>query len=277
MSDKRVGLVVAHDTHCGGSTGLLPPHGAKLDEGNVVLPNLFQEWAWERWEQAWLRAKQLTDDCTEVYVILNGDLVDGDHHGTWEIISANPRVQARICQESLSPMRDLQPDKVFVVRGTSAHTGEQSTHEEEIAEKIGAEKDESGNHSRYKLYADILGHRIQAYHHGKLGASPWTEQSALQRLAWAIRAEHDRAGSKPPDIVFVAHRHKWGDSGQFCCPTRVLMAPGWQGAGQYVHKNVVGAGIVQVGMWVAVLEEEVEPVVVPITFKPMVPKVEKLV
>lgn len=257
------------DPHCGGSTGLLPAEGIKLDDGNQVLPNLFQEWAWDKWLKAWERSKLLAADCDKLIVILNGDLVDGNHHGTTQLVSANPAIQVRIAKAALSPIRDLQPDELYVVRGTAAHGGESGSIEEIIAEDIGAKPDPStGSFSRWKLDIQVHDTWVQAFHHGRLGTRKWTEQNALHGLAWDIRTSYDSVGSKAPDLVFTAHQHGWGDSGLFSCPTRVVMSPGWQGATQYVHRTMIGkAGIVPVGMWVAIVEEGEEPVLTPVRFK----------
>ena len=58
-----------------------------------------------------------------MFAIFNGDMVDGDHHNTSQIMSRNPEAQAAALRESLAVPLALNLDKLFVVRGTEAHTG----------------------------------------------------------------------------------------------------------------------------------------------------------
>jgi len=273
----KTALIVANDTHCGGTTGLLPPHGVTTDDGNVLLPNVPQEWIWERWDEAARQADKLTQHCERRHIILNGDLIDGWHHGTWQVLSANPTIQRRVAKESLSPLTSLRHDKLFIVRGTPAHVGEQGHVEEDLAELLGAERcPETNAYSRWRLEFTCRGTKVLVYHHGKSGMGPRTQQAAFERLAWDLRMDYDKNGLTPPDLVFVAHRHIWGESPRFSCPTRVFMSPGWQWATQYVHKNIHGAGVLQVGMWVAILDDDAPPEVKEIAFKPRTPKVEEI-
>lgn len=261
----RSALLVCNDLHCGGSTGLFPPEGIQVDDGQRVLPSEWQRWTWDKWIETWQRAEDITRGYRR-FLICNGDLTDGFHHQTFQIITANPEIQRRIVLESLKPALALNPERILVVRGTSAHVGEQANFEEGIARELGAHGDRvNGTHSHWNYYGTVAGATIKVFHHGKLGQLPWTEQASIQRLAWSVRTQYDRAGGKPPDLVFVGHLHKWGDSGEFSCPTRVLMAPGWQGATQHVHKiDGAGAGFSPVGIWVVLLEEGLPPVCIPI-------------
>jgi hypothetical protein len=200
------------------------------------------------------------------YLVLGGDLTDGFHHETFQVISANPEIQKRIVFECLKPAMALNPEKVLVVRGTAAHVGEQANIEEGIARELGAHRnDKEGSYSWWNYYGTVAGLMLKVFHHGKLGQLPWTEQASMQRMAWATRAAYDRAGMKPPELILTGHFHKWGDSGEFSCPTRALMGPGWQGPTQHVHKiDGSGAGLVPVGIWVILVEEGQRPVCIPI-------------
>ena len=55
-----------------------------------------------------------------IITVFNGDLNDGDHHDTPQIISRNEATQLKIAVEATKPLVELS-DKVFVVRGTEVH------------------------------------------------------------------------------------------------------------------------------------------------------------
>lgn len=261
----RSALLVVSDTHCGGSTGLFPPDGVVVDDGQQVLPSEWQRWLWERWAETWQRAEEITRGYRRV-LICNGDLVDGFHHQTFQIISANPDIQKRIAFDCLKPAMALNPERLLVVRGTPVHVGEQANLEEGIARELGAHRNEKeGTYSWWNYYGDVAGVTVKVFHHGKLGRTARTEQAAIQRMACDTREAYDRAGAKPPDLVFVGHLHRWGDSGEFACRTRALMSPGWQGPTQHVHR-IAGhdAGLVPVGIWVVLVENGKRPVCIPI-------------
>lgn len=260
----RAAIIHITDPHCGGSTGLFPPEGVVTDDGQLVMPSEWQQWMWPRWEDSFARADELTRGCRR-FLVWSGDCVDGMHHQTFQTVSANPEIQKRIFFRCARPALALNPERLLFVRGTEAHVGQQANIEEGIARELGAHQDLLGNYSHWNYYGTVAGLTLKVFHHGSIGNLPWTEQGSLHRMAWRVRTVYDRAGLKPPDLVLTGHRHAWGDSGEFACPTRVLMGPGWQGATSYVHKiDGAAAGLVPVGIWVILIEDGKPPVCIPI-------------
>jgi hypothetical protein len=66
-------------------------------------------------------------------VLSNGDLVDGDHHGTPQIITRDPAVQFWVAKAAFAPVLTLNPDEAVIVRGTETHVGKGASAEESFA------------------------------------------------------------------------------------------------------------------------------------------------
>jgi hypothetical protein len=78
-------LVVLSDLHLGSTKALLPPGFVTLEEQEIGL-NGIQKWLWA----CWGRANDFLDETMDgdpFALVLNGDMLEGVHHGTKEIWS----------------------------------------------------------------------------------------------------------------------------------------------------------------------------------------------
>lgn len=235
---KRSAVVVAavSDLHCGSTVGLCPD-AVRLDDGQSYGASDAQRWLWGLWEDYWRRvAERRKRERAGLYVVLNGDLVDGDHHGTTQILSGHPLAQLRALEEALSVPLALKPDRIFVVRGTEAHVGKSGASEEGIAERLGAVPDPTaGNRSWWHLRMEAAGVRLDVTHHGRTAYRPWTYANAANLLAAQIFYEHASTGEPHPHLAIRSHFHRWNDSHD-AHPTRVVQLGAWQLQTAYVHK-----------------------------------------
>ncbi len=245
---RPVLLVATSDQHTGSTVGICPPEGVKLDDGGRYLPSLPQQWLWDKWENdfwpymADIRRKAKAD----LWLAFVGDMVDGDHHHTHQIISRNPDAQHYVASRVFKLPLKLKPDRVFVVRGTEAHTGSGGSAEEAIAQMLNAEKDaETHTWSRWRLRLEAHGVLMDFQHHGKVGPQPWTKQNVVNANAAKIFYEYAVRGWRHPDIAVRAHMHQWADSGE-AQPVRVIQLPSWQLKTGFVHK-VAPESIADVG------------------------------
>lgn len=249
-ADGRPILVaVTNDHHCGSTLGLCPPEGVRLDDGgNRYLPGLAQKWSWDCWTNFWQRAyERKRAEHADAWLVYNGDLFEGDHHHTSQIISRNPEPQKYIAKRVFGvPYELMRPRHTFIVRGTEAHVGPSGASEEAFAASIHAEQDPAtGVWSHWHLRLEPNGVRLDFQHHGRAGARPWTEASNVSLLAANIFYEHARRGIPHPHVAFRAHVHRHSDSyGQH--PTRAVVSPAWQLKTAHAHK-VVPESIADVG------------------------------
>jgi hypothetical protein len=191
---------------------------------------------WRNWldycEQVQQRAKDV--DAAGIVVALNGDIVDGDHHRTTQVITHNETTQMRLAYDVLKPLIE-QAGPVYVIRGTEAHVGGSGRIEEKIAEDISAVK-QGDNYSAFLRYIEVHGTSINLAHHGKLGGLKWTKANGAHSLAGEILMTYADRGEKPPHLVIRSHFHQYADTYHNYESIRLIATPGWQLATAFVHK-----------------------------------------
>lgn len=243
QSRDAVTIVSVADLHINSTVGLAPPV-VRLDDGGTCHHSRFQGKLWDCWCDLWQHQIRRTGG--EVWGLLVGDLVDGDHHQTPQIFSRNLTDQHVMAITALAPMLEVV-DRLWVVRGTPAHVRACGQSEELIAREIGAQQTPGGQYSWYRITSQDWGRPLplDAAHHGSLGRLPWTKGNLAKRLAIEIELEYGRMRLDPPQFAVRAHRHTFADSGMDA-PVRVLFLPAWQGATDYVQIVAPGA-LPQVG------------------------------
>ena len=113
-------IVVLSDIHAGSTVALMPPEFTTL-EGVLLAQNPMQRWLWECWQdaQAWITASVGADPYA---LVLNGDLTEGIHHGTKQVISPDTGDHVECAIHLLRPLV-AKAAKTFIVKGTECHTG----------------------------------------------------------------------------------------------------------------------------------------------------------
>lgn len=234
-------IAVVNDLHCGGSTALCPTR-ISLDDGGEYLSSKAQQWIWGCWEEFWQRVETVRQTLGAHHIqIFNGDLVEGNHHGTTQIMSGNPNAQAAALNAALSIPLALKPDEMFFVRGTGAHVGHSASAEERIADGLRRDKRPvmvdpgTGTSSWWHLRAEVHGVLIDVAHHGRTGQREHTRAGAASLHAHDILLSHVKSGDRYPDLCLRAHYHRFNDSND-ACPVRVITNGAWQIGTEYVHK-----------------------------------------
>jgi len=238
---RRHVVVIVSDLHCGSTVGLHPPDDTVLDDGGTYTPSKAQGWLWEHWSAFWERALKLADGA-DLHIICNGDAVDGDHHGTAQIVSRDGNVQFDILRRCWEPILSLRrPTSFVVVRGTEVHVGKSGNVEEGFAGWLQGKGvvvpivPGSRNRSHWHWRGDYGGTVIDATHHGRMGTRPWTKLSGVGTLAAQIVMEAAMRGETPPHLALRSHYHQHTDTADNF-PTRVIQTPAWQLATAFVHR-----------------------------------------
>jgi hypothetical protein len=82
-------LAIISDTHVGSSTALAPleftVHGRSEVEAQTTGANKLQRWLYECWQDYWDHVFKLAKK-KRLIVVHCGDLVDGLHHGSLQVI-----------------------------------------------------------------------------------------------------------------------------------------------------------------------------------------------
>lgn len=239
-------LVVVSDIHAGCRMALCPPNGVPLCDGGTYMPSEFQTKLARMWCEWWNVWVPRFTDGLDYDVVINGETVDGRHHGSTTQISQNLEDQKAAAVALLKPVRDMCPGRFFVVSGTPAHSGEQGCDDEAVARELGAEPDASGRHARYGLLIDVGGALVDVLHHIGTTSSSAYESTAVYKELVESYVEAGRWGDRPPDVVVRSHRHRYFEAkvasarGQ----ATVVVTPGWQGKTPFAYR-IAGARMSQ--------------------------------
>lgn len=227
-------LLVVSDLHCGSTVGLHPDTPTELDDGGSYAPSKAQGWLWSKWLDfvAYTRSSLKR---RPVWLVFNGDLVDGHHHGTVQVASNHTGVQGAILRRVVAPLLEaVNVAGVIVVRGTAAHVGQGSPTEEAFARwvkeqghRVLADED-TGTLSWRHFRGELAGVTVDITHHGRTGGRPWTELGGVGNLATEIMAEYANRRELPPQLIIRSHRHRTFDTGENFRGTRLLATAAWQ-------------------------------------------------
>lgn len=224
-------VIVVSDTHIGSNAGLCPPSGFMLPDDNRYLPNKFQETTWRYWTHFWNKwVPKTIGKSKKVVVVINGDLIDGVHHETVNIMSTSLEYQQAAAIEVIKEID--QYDGLYIVRGTEVHAGKGAASEEMIARAVKSEPcvKESNQLTDYQLWLNVNDVPFQIAHHIGVTSSAAYETSAPMRELVAALVEASQWGRPMPRVVVRSHRHRFvpisipSIHGRIRC----VITPGWQ-------------------------------------------------
>jgi hypothetical protein len=274
---RPVVLAITSDLHAGSTVALCPPE-IELDDGGVYKASKVQQWMWQSWGKFWKEVDERRHALdADLYQLFNGDMVDGNHHGTTQIVTGNNNGQAAVVNECLRVPLALSPEKIWIIRGTDVHVGQSGCTEERIADGLRRDKRPivrealAGTSSHWHARTEIHGWRFDFAHHGRVGTRTWTKPNVTMNLAADIFAQHAQedfdANRLPtaPHIAIRSHMHQFVDTGK-AHRTRVIQTPAWQLATSFIHRIAAGS-VGEVGGIIVTIEPGKPPVVDPILFK----------
>lgn len=234
--------VIVSDLHCGCRLGLCPPRGVKLDDGGKYKPSKIQKKIWKHWDEFWNKWIPTATKGEEFGIIINGDIVDGVHHGSTTQVSQNIMDQATIAYEIMMPLVERAQGRLYMIRGTEAHVGKSGVNEESIAQKLGAIANEEGQAARYELWKEVGSGLVHIMHHIGTTGSQAYEATAVHKELVEEFTEAGRWGERPPDIVIRSHRHRYirTEIGSHIGNCTAAVTPGWQAKTPFAWK-IAGA------------------------------------
>ena len=221
-------VVSISDTHCGSEVGLMPPE-VELNNGNVIGHgnNLVQRFLWETWELG----KQWISEATNgrpFILLLNGDMIDGVHHGGKQLIAQLWDEHLAIAETCLRPLVDMA-DASLMTKGTEVHTLDL---EDTLAAKLGCETGKAKD----KWLFEVNGVLNDAAHHMGTTKRKWLESGEGDRIMANAILNYHHCGQRVPSVFWRAHRHVGGyvnhDDHHF------LVCGAWQFLTRYGHKVV---------------------------------------
>lgn len=225
-------ICVLADIHGGSSTAVLPPN-FRLVEGNQhVEQNKIQAWLWARMQEA-LQFADAVAAGDKWHLVLNGDLIDGYHHKTKQVISTDLDDHVNAAAQVLKPWAE-RADKVFITEGTECHVGNVETN---LGKALHAEENsDTGRFSFPRLDILLKDTPMTFYHHMPTSGRPWTEATPMGTVLAAEQLEAARNGEAIPKVVCTAHAHIFREfnngTGMAVC------SPAWQMHTRFTGKVV---------------------------------------
>jgi hypothetical protein len=222
--------VVISDLHVLGQGGLLRP-GFVTSEGNKIGLNPFQKWLWRCYESCLEELDSLRKKDKPI-LIANGDLIDGNHHRTIEILHPDPNEHAKAAIYTLEPLVN-RCSKIYITEGTEVHTGDFEAY---IGKELDAEKHKNGRHVFPELWIEVHGCLGLVHHHMPTTARKHLEASQLSIQLANARSYSSAVNHQMPKWVAMGHRHAsaWYTDGNIGS----LVTPGWQGLTRYGRRVV---------------------------------------
>ena len=234
---ERTNLIVISDIHAGCRVALCPPKGVKLDDGGVYKPSKLQLKLWKMWDEFWTIWVPMVTKGEPYDVVINGDSIDGTHHGSTTQISQNIEDQIRVAIELLTPVAE-NCRNFYMVRGTEAHVGQSGTYEEQLAQRLGAIPNAEGQYARHELWLYVGESLVHLMHHIGSSGSAAYESTAVHKELIESLTEAARQNLEPPSVIVRSHRHRAfktsfpSNRGEMIS----VVTPGWQCKTPFAYK-----------------------------------------
>lgn len=214
-------LVVVSDLHCGCQFGLCPPE-VTMDGGGKYKASKMQGVTWAWWQEFINDFIPAATRGEPFDLCVNGDALDGVHHGSTTQLTHNHNDQRIVAEQCLRPLVE-KASRYFHIRGTEAHVGQSGENEETLARSLGAVPDDNGNHARWEMRYRLNDRLLHLTHHISTTSSPYSETTALLRELVNGYVESGRWQDDPIHYFIRSHRHT-------CAKVEIPSAHGWIGA-----------------------------------------------
>lgn len=227
-------VLVVSDLHVGSTVGLWPEEFVST-EGNHIGQNSFQKWLWKCWLDMNQWASKILDG-QEYDVVINGDIVDGIHHKTLQVMTPDLGDQVVAVKQILGNLTQNAAN-IHLIKGTEAHTLNQEIH---VGRALGASKNKANGQNAWDyLDLEVNGTLYNIAHHIGTTARTYLEASAHSIMLGNLSHARARTKKRVPSVMIRAHRHRhgiWDDGNQISVTTGA-----WQGLTRYGYKVVPDA------------------------------------
>jgi len=226
MSDPLIADIVIGDMHIGHKTAILYPYD--LED---YMPNIGQRWLYK---DVWLgkllpEVKAILKQHKPKYVhgLLGGDMGDIDlKKRSEQYWTKDINIIRDNANTLLDPFMELC-DTVHVLKGTKAHTGQNSQVDEAIARNFdNVEKRNDAYYAWYKVDYRLGGVLVNAQHYGK-NKSKWGEGNLVNALRDEIILERTKHSRSVPTVCYRFHFHWSYITSRYKKPI-IAQVPGWQ-------------------------------------------------
>lgn len=200
-----VQVVWLTDVHVGSLYGICPLDFHRTN-GELIDLNPLQELALEHWNAAWDRRRA---DGRPLVLILGGEMIDNNHHGTYELWTPNPR-EMRLAAVQLLKPRVAEARYTLGVLGTPAHSGQSGEHDEQVYQELGVMKTGPGLQlGSQVLRIEISGVMFNVAHHGPPpGGRPDLMGNSARSYAKGVCDAELKEHRTPSRVILRGHYHR---------------------------------------------------------------------
>lgn len=240
MAKHIITVADISDLHCGGATALMPPVWRNAD-GLEIRQSREQVWIWDCWQDMAQQIKTEALGGAEVFGLFNGDIVEGRHHETPQLVSVEPEDHADIAVECID-MVAAWCKKMMFICGTEAHVGRQG-RTENITARVFAEQGKTVIKPNLgPLYVwpaalvDIGGLRFNVAHH--IGGSGVERNQNNAASAEAVDQVHEALYNdlQVPNYILRGHTHRFAKGYAMETDTVALTSGCWQLSTSHGHR-----------------------------------------
>ena len=237
-------IVFVNDLHVGHPFAVCPVSWV-LHDGNVFTPNDLQIQIRAHWVDCWQHVRQVRKGARLIIVPV-GDLVEGNHHETTQLITQRIDTQEEmavaVLEEGMKLAGFRRGDIIRFVTGTPAHDGNGLQSIERIARSI-LDTDQDGRVSYDRLRFMVRGQLFDVAHQpgSGPGGRAWLYGNSFQAWLKSLYYESLETGQPVPNYVIRAHYHTYlkrvvhnmtGD-----VVTTGYILPAWKLKDEHVYKR----------------------------------------
>ena len=220
---KDTVVAIISDMHVGSSVSVCPLKW-NLMEGGTYRASPGQKIIHRQWVKSAKKINDLRTDGKEkkrLIVILNGEPIDGNHHGTAQLITLLPKEQINMAISLLDEWLGIaefdskRDDCIYLVRGTSTH--EKGEHINQIGRDLdgvvpfrpdSSPNVKDGRYHHQKLRRTVNGVLFDIAHHGfSRGARAWTRSNSIRWSLMSIYLTCLKKKLPIPRYVIRSHKH----------------------------------------------------------------------
>ena len=257
-------IMAISDGHTGSTMGIMPDSWTLVD-GSVKQPNDLQRILLQQWYEDWARVKWLRSmapgGCRTIVVDV-GDQIDGNHHGTTQLVTLaideQERMRIRLVKNALMSIDfDKKRDSYFALAGTDAHEGQDGSSSERIIRGILDDPDNGGIYSKQVLRLSVNGVLFEFAHQGvKPNGRIWSRGSNMHshlRHEYLKRLEDDEPMAR---YMLYGHYHQFehnsieNQRGETVCDGFVLPTYSFK---SYYAQGVAPHAKPDIGMWLGIV------------------------
>lgn len=250
-------IVSLSDMHSGSTTALFPnyPMRFPISEKDEInhSPTHHQTRMYEHWLKCADEVKRAGIG-KRLIIVHNGDAIDGNHHGTIQIISPNPKHQTLIHTELMEAFLSRcgfsvqNGDELHYTNGTESHTSWTEYGIKEYFDFMNAQYHE-------EMQLEVNGRKIWWTHHGPNPGKGANEGNAHRNWLRDIYWDCLKGKLSPPDLIITGHFHKshYDSYNQsFDHTIHGMILPSWQMKTRYAYRvapfqrNDIGLTIAEV-------------------------------